>query len=164
MENRQHNRREPTLMPPKYRDCVILMADDDPADILLTQRAFEDAKLNNTLRTVPDGAELLSYLNGEGDYADRDKHPYPDIVLLDLNMPKMDGRTALEKIRGNPDHRRLPVVVLTTSSAESDVLKSYDIGANSYITKPVDFDQLVEAVSSLERYWFRLVTLPTSNG
>ncbi|MRG73076.1 response regulator [Alphaproteobacteria bacterium HT1-32] len=151
-------------MSSNYRDCVILMADDDPADILLTRRAFEDAKLNNTLRTVPDGVELLSYLNGEGDYSNRKKHPYPDIVLLDLNMPKMDGRTALEKIRSNPGHRRLPVIILTTSSAESDVLSAYDTGANSYITKPVDFDQLVEAVSSLERYWFRLVTLPTPNG
>lgn len=146
-----------------YHDCVILMADDDPADILLTQRAFEDAKLDNVLRTVPDGAELLSYLNGENDYADRVKHPYPDMVLLDLNMPKMDGRTALEKIRSDSRHRRLPVVILTTSSAESDVLRAYDIGANSFITKPVDFDQLVAAVSSLDRYWFRLVTLPPSD-
>ena len=146
-----------------FQDCVILMADDDPADIMLTKRAFEDARLDNTFRTVSDGEELLRYLNGEDGFANRDSYPYPDLVLLDLNMPRMDGRQALSQIRANEKHKLLPVVVLTTSHQEQDVLESYDIGANSYITKPVDFDNLVEAVSTLSTYWFKLVKRPSKS-
>jgi CheY-like chemotaxis protein len=139
---------------------VILMADDDPADVRLTQKALEECHLKNDFRHVSDGQELLEYLNREGRYADPANAPRPGLILLDLNMPGMDGRTALSHIKANAELRRIPVVILTTSKAEEDVLRSYDLGANSFVSKPVTFDGLVDVVRTLDTYWFQLVALP----
>lgn len=136
---------------------AIVMADDDKDDQLLAKDAFESAKLTNDLHTVDDGVELLAFLRREGKYADA---PRPGLVLLDLNMPRMDGREALEQIKADPDLRRIPVVVLTTSKAEADLVRSYDLGAASFITKPVTFPGLVEVVRSLGRYWLEIVEIP----
>lgn len=136
---------------------AIVMADDDKDDQLLAIDAFESAKLTNELHTVDDGVELLKFLRREGEYADA---PRPGLVLLDLNMPRMDGREALMQIKADPDLRRIPVVVLTTSKAEADLVRSYDLGAASFITKPVTFPGLVEVVRSLGRYWLEIVEVP----
>lgn len=136
---------------------AIVMADDDKDDQLLAIDAFESAKLTNELHTVDDGVELLKFLRREGEYADA---PRPGLVLLDLNMPRMDGREALEQIKADPDLRRIPIVVLTTSKAEADLVRSYDLGAASFITKPVTFPGLVEVVRSLGRYWLEIVEVP----
>ena len=142
----------------QYRKPItILMADDDDEDCQLTKEAWEENKLANDLRFVRDGEELLEYLERRGRYSNPDDSPIPGIILLDLNMPKKDGREALEEIKASPDLRRIPVVVLTTSKAEEDILRSYDLGANSYITKPVTFDGLVETVQHLEQYWLSLI-------
>jgi two-component system response regulator len=147
-------------MPTSPHSVVILIADDDPDDRRLTREAFDEAKLANDLRFVEDGAELLDYLFRRGQYADPQSSPRPGLLLLDLNMPKVDGRQALERIKQDPDLRRLRVVVLTTSKAEEDILRSYNLSASSYITKPVTFDALVEVVRTLGRYWLEIVELP----
>ena len=139
---------------------VILMADDDEDDQFITRRALEQSRVANDLRFVGDGVELLAYLRREGEYADPARAPRPGIVLLDLNMPRMDGRQALEEIKRDADLRRIPVVVMTTSAAEEDVLRSYDLGASSYISKPVTFERLVEVMRALGRYWIEIVHLP----
>ena len=136
------------------------MADDDADDRQLTREAFDEAKICNELRFVEDGAELLEYLQRRGKYADPASSPRPGIILLDLNMPKVDGREALTRIKLDPDLKRLPVVVLTTSKAEIDIVRSYNLSAASYITKPVTFDGLVEVVRMLGRYWLEIVELP----
>lgn len=136
------------------------MADDDADDRKLTQEAFEEAKLANDLRFVEDGAELLDYLYRRGKYVDPAASPRPGIILLDLNMPKVDGREALERIKADPDLRRLRVVVLTTSKAEQDILQSYNLSAASYITKPVTFEALVEVIRAIGKYWLEIVELP----
>ena len=138
---------------------VILMADDDPEDAMLTRDALSESRLANTLKVVEDGEQLLDYLYRRGRF-DAENAPRPGLILLDLNMPRIDGREALSRIKGDPDLRRIPVVVLTTSKAEEDVFRSYDLGANSYITKPVTFDSLVSVVRSLAEYWFGIVVLP----
>ncbi len=143
---------------PKF-PLTILMADDDKDDQLLTRDAFESARLTNDLRTVDDGVELLAYLRREGEYADA---PRPGLILLDLNMPRMDGREALEAIKADPDLRRIPIIVMTTSKAEEDLMRSYDLGAASFITKPVTFPELVKVVQSIGRYWFEIVEVPKS--
>ncbi len=148
--------------PQPVRPITILMADDDEDDRLLTQEAMEEARVINELRFVEDGLELLDYLHRRGRYAVPGSAPRPGLILLDLNMPRMDGRTALEHIKADPGLRRIPVVVLTTSKAEEDILRSYDLGAASFITKPVTFASLVEVVASLDRYWTGIVTLPPS--
>jgi two-component system, response regulator len=135
----------------------LVMAEDDPEDQLLVRKAFERAHLANTLLMVSDGEELLDCLRHRGIYADT---PRPDLILLDLNMPRMDGREALALIKADPDLRAIPVVVLTTSAAEEDIVRSYDLGVSSYIQKPVTFEKLVEVVSELGRYWFEIVKLP----
>lgn len=145
------------------KPIVILMADDDPDDLLLAREAFEESRLGNDLRTVMDGEELLDYLLRRGKYTDAAEAPMPGLILLDLNMPKMDGREALREIKSHPTLRRIPVVVLTTSKAEEDILRTYDIGANSFITKPVTFDALVELLRDLGEYWFSIVALPTAS-
>lgn len=145
------------------KPIVILMADDDPDDLLLAREAFEESRLANDLRTVMDGEELLDYLLRRGKYTDAAEAPMPGLILLDLNMPKMDGREALREIKSHPTLRRIPVVVLTTSKAEEDILRTYDIGANSFITKPVTFDALVELLRDLGEYWFSIVALPTAS-
>ena len=139
---------------------TILMADDDPEDRMFAQEGFEESRLLNDLRFVEDGEELMDYLYRRGKYAAPGTAPSPGLILLDLNMPRMDGREALREIKTDPELRAIPVVVLTTSQAQEDILRSYQIGANSYITKPVTFDDLVNAIKVLGIYWFEVVELP----
>jgi len=143
------------------RPITILMADDDEEDCQLTREALEDARLANEMRFVGDGQELLDYLRRQGRYADPSvEAPRPGIILLDLNMPRRDGREALAEIKSDQDLRRIPVVVLTTSSDEADILRSYNLGVNSFITKPVTFEALVEVMRTWSRYWLEIVELP----
>lgn len=139
---------------------TILMADDDEDDRLLAKEAMVESRVLNSLRFVEDGVELIAYLRGEGKYGDRAEYPMPGLILLDLNMPKKDGREALRDIKADADLRRIPVVILTTSKAEEDMLRGYDLGAASYITKPVTFDALVDLMGALGRYWVEIVELP----
>src|SRR5688572_13592540 len=138
---------------------MILMADDDADDRLLAQDAVAEAKVNGDLRFVENGEELLDYLHRRGQFANLDA-PRPGLILLDLNMPKKDGREALREIKSTPELRRIPVVVLTTSQADTDIARIYDLGANSFITKPVKFDALVNVMRSVGHYWFETVELP----
>lgn len=143
------------------RPITILMADDDEEDCQLTREALQDARLANEMRFVGDGQELLDYLRRQGRYADASVDaPRPGIILLDLNMPRRDGREALAEIKSDQDLRRIPVVVLTTSSDEADVLRSYNLGVNSFVTKPVTFEGLVEVMRAWSRYWLEIVELP----
>lgn len=139
---------------------IILMAEDDPEDRMLARDALEEAKLGNDLHFVQDGEELLDYLNRRGSYEHLKEIPLPGLILLDLNMPKKDGREALEEIKQNSELRSIPVVVLTTSTAEIDIVKTYNLGVNSFITKPVTFSGLVDVMRSLGSYWFNVVSLP----
>jgi CheY-like chemotaxis protein len=148
-------------MIPTAQPIVILMADDDADDRLLTQDAMTDARVINDLHFVTNGEELMDYLYRRGRYADMATSPRPGLILLDLNMPKKDGREALQEIKADPNLRRIPVVILTTSEAEEDVYRSYDLGANSFITKPVTFESLVELMRVMGRYWIELVELPS---
>ena len=141
---------------------VILIAEDDPEDRLLIQRAIDKIRLANDIRFVEDGNELLDYLRHKGAYADRKANPEPGMVLLDLNMPRKDGREALKEIKADPAISRIPVVVLTTSDADVDIAMSYANGANSFITKPVSMDGLVKVMATLKEYWFEIVRLPSS--
>ena len=143
------------------RDPVrILLAEDDDDDYMLTIQALTDNRLMNRVFRVKDGVELMEYLHREGEYASPDKSPSPSLILLDLNMPRMDGREALRLIKANDLLRRYPVVVLTTSRAQEDIVRAYDLGVNSFISKPVSFHGLVEAVKVMGRYWFEVVDLP----
>ena len=139
---------------------TILLADDDPDDRQLTQDAFVENRLVNVLHCVEDGEELMEYLRRQGRYVDQKDAPLPGLILLDLNMPRKDGREALKEIKADPELRRIPIVVLTTSKAEEDILRTYDLGVNSYVTKPVTFKSLVELIKVLGRYWFEVVELP----
>ena len=138
----------------------IVLADDDPDDRKLTQDAFSENRLANEFHAVEDGEELMDYLLRRGKYESMQRDPLPGLILLDLNMPRKDGREALKEIKAHPDLRRIPIVVLTTSKAEEDILRSYDLGVNSYVTKPVTFKSLVELIKVLGRYWFEVVELP----
>ena len=140
---------------------TILMADDDVEDRLLMQEAFDENRLANDLRFVDDGEQLMDYLHRRESFANIDKSPRPDLILLDLNMPRKDGREALKEIKSDPELRRIPIVVLTTSQAEEDVLRTYDLGVNSYITKPVTFEGLTDVVKTLGKYWFTIVEIPS---
>jgi two-component system, chemotaxis family, response regulator Rcp1 len=140
------------------RPIEILLAEDNPADVRLTIEALRDAKVRNNLHVVENGVEALAFLRREGKYADS---PHPDLILLDLNMPRMDGREVLAVIKADPELKRIPVVVLTTSRAEEDIVKSYDLHANCYISKPVDLDQFITVVRSIEDFWLTIVRLPT---
>jgi CheY-like chemotaxis protein len=144
------------------RGIVILCAEDDDDDRLLIREAWEEGRLANELRFVNDGEELMEYLQRRGAWSDPGSAPRPGLILLDLNMPRKDGREALQEIREDPDLRRIPVVVLTTSKAEEDILRSYDLGVNSFITKPVTFDSMVETLQTVGRYWFEIVEIPQS--
>lgn len=139
---------------------TILMADDDADDRALTKEALEEGRLMNTIRFVEHGEELLDYLKRTGRYAPPADAPRPGLILLDLNMPRKDGRVVLKEIKSDPDLRTIPVVVLTTSKADEDVYRSYDLGVNSYIVKPVTFEALVDILQTLEKYWFEIVELP----
>jgi CheY-like chemotaxis protein len=147
-------------MPNGGKPIVILLADDDEEDRMLAADALEESRVVNDLRFVEDGDELLDYLYRRGRYSDADAAPTPGLILLDLNMPRKDGREALREIKADPDLRRIPIVVLTTSKAEEDIYRTYDLGANSFITKPVSFDCLVNVMRDLGRYWIEIVELP----
>jgi CheY-like chemotaxis protein len=136
------------------------MADDDPDDRLLVQDAFDEVHLKNPFAFVEDGIELMDYLHRRGTYSHLADTPLPGLILLDLNMPKKDGRTALKEIKEDPVLRTIPIVILTTSSAEEDILRTYDLGANSFIVKPVTFDKLVDIIRKVTNYWFEIVRLP----
>jgi len=142
------------------RPITILIADDDPDDRELAREAFEENHLANDLRFVEDGEELLDYLNQRGKYGDPKNAPWPSILLLDLNMPRKDGREALQELKQDPRFRGIRVVIMTTSKAEEDVVRSYDLSAASYITKPVTFERLVDVVKTLGKYWLEIVELP----
>ena len=142
------------------KSITILMADDDQDDCLLVKEAFEENRLLGELRFVEDGEALMDYLYHRGKYSEQNLSPRPGLILLDLNMPRKDGREALREIRSTPDLRAIPVIVLTTSKEEKEVYRSYDLGANSFITKPVTFEALVEIVRLLGKYWFDTVKLP----
>ena len=147
-----------------HRPAIILMADDDPDDRELTKKAFEEAHLANDLRFVCDGEELMDYLRRRGKYQEPASAPFPAVILLDLNMPKKDGREALQEIRADPALRQIRVVVLTTSRATEDVHQAYDISATSDIAKPGRFADLVEVVKTLGKYWLEIVELPSREG
>jgi CheY-like chemotaxis protein len=138
----------------------IVVADDDPDDRMMIKDAFEEAKLGNPVDFVQDGVELMEYLRREGQYKSMTNQPYPGFILLDLNMPRKDGRTALKEIKESSELHRIPIVILTTSKAEEDIIKTYNLGVNSFICKPVSFDGLVEIVKTVGRYWIEIVALP----
>ncbi len=139
---------------------TILIADDDADDRMLIEDAFEESRLQNPLHFVEDGEELMSYLRRTGKYEHLKSELYPGVILLDLNMPKMDGRAALAEIKKDEHLCRIPVVVLTTSKAEEDILKTYGLGVSSFISKPVTFEGLVEVVKTIGHYWIEIVALP----
>ena len=139
---------------------TILLVEDNPDDVLLIKRAFKKAGLPHDLQIASNGEEAVDYLAGDGSYADRDKHPFPALMLLDLQLPRRSGHEVLEWLRGQEDLRRLPVVVLTSSREPNDINLAYDLGANSYLVKPVSFDALFEMVQVLERYWIALTERP----
>jgi CheY-like chemotaxis protein len=147
-------------MKPAAKPITILLADDDADDRLLAQDALAESRLVNDLHFVEDGEELMEYLQRRGVYANPAKSPRPGLILLDLNMPRKDGREALREIKADPNLRQIPVVVLTTSKAEEDVFRSYDLGVSSFITKPVTFEGLVQVMRTLGRYWIEIVELP----
>lgn len=152
------------MTPDQIQPITILMADDDPDDRLLAQNAFKVSRLANDLRLVVDGEELMDYLRRRGKYADPELSPRPGLILLDLNMPRKDGREALAEIKADPDLQTIPVVVLTTSKADEDIYRSYAVGASSFITKPVSFEGLVDVIRTVGHYWFEIVELPKRNG
>jgi CheY-like chemotaxis protein len=139
---------------------TILLADDDPDDRQLTHDAFMENRLANEFHAVEDGEELMDFLHRRGKYESLSGDPLPGLILLDLNMPRKDGREALKEIKADADLRRIPIVVLTTSKAEEDIVRTYDLGVNSYVTKPVTFKSLVELIKVLGNYWFEVVELP----
>jgi CheY-like chemotaxis protein len=138
----------------------VLLVEDDPGDVVLIREAFEHNKLYNTLHVVSDGVQALEYLRGEGEHAGA---PRPDLVLLDLNLPRKDGREVLAEVKADPDLRTIPIVVLTTSEAEEDIVRSYDLHANAYVTKPVDFERFIEVVRQIDDFFVSVVKLPQRN-
>ena len=146
--------------PLRHEPITILCAEDDPDDRLLMHDALEEAPLGSRLVFVEDGEELMSYLHRRGAWADPASSPRPSLILLDLNMPRKDGREALREIKASPSLRTIPVVILTTSAADTDIMGTYSVGANSYIIKPVTFDGLVQVMRELSRYWLDTVQLP----
>jgi len=142
------------------KPIIILYAEDDPEDRMLVIESLKESRLANDLHIVEDGEELMDYLHHSGKYTRLRDSPFPGIILLDLNMPRKDGREALKEIKADPELRRIPIVVLTTSKAEEDILRTYDLGLNSFIVKPVTFDSLVLVVKIMSKYWFEIVELP----
>jgi CheY-like chemotaxis protein len=140
------------------RPIEVLLVEDNPADVRLTQEALKEGKVRNRLHSVPDGVEALAFLHREGKYADAVR---PDLILLDLNLPRKSGREVLGEIKTDPGLRHIPVVVLTSSQAEKDIAQAYDLHANCYVTKPVDLDRFIEVVKSIEGFWFSIVKLPS---
>ena len=142
----------------KYKSVEILLVEDNAGDVGLIEEVFEEAKIRNKIHVVEDGEEAMLYLHGEGKFLGS---PRPDIILLDLNLPKKDGREVLREIKEDSDLKNIPVVVLTTSNAEKDILRTYDLHANAYITKPLDFNEFMKVVESIESFWLEIVQLPT---
>lgn len=147
-------------MAQRGQSITILIADDDAEDRMLIAEAFAESQLTNDLRFVEDGEQLMDYLRRRGRYSNPINAPRPGLILLDLNMPKKDGRKALQEIKDDPTLRQIPVIILTTSKAARDIYRSYDLGGNSYITKPVTLHALVDVVTTLGKYWFDIVELP----
>lgn len=141
-----------------HQPIRILLVEDNPGDVRLTIEAFNDAKLNNALSVVRDGVEAMSFLRQEGQHAQASR---PDLILLDLNLPRKDGREVLAEIKADPDLQRIPIVVLTTSDAQTDIQRAYELHANCYITKPVDLEQFIQVVQSIEDFWLTVVRLPS---
>lgn len=141
------------------RQVEFLLAEDNPGDVRLTQEALRESKIRNNLNVVPDGVEAMAFLRKQGKYAEA---PTPDVVLLDLNLPKKDGREVLADIKSDPVLKRIPVVIITSSEAEQDILRTYDLHANCYVTKPVDLDQFIKVIQSIENFWLTIVKLPSS--
>lgn len=142
------------------KSIIVLIVEDDEDDFLLVTKAIQEARLTGGVYRVKDGEELMDYLLAQGLYLDREKYPLPALILLDLNLPKKDGREALKEIKSHPELQKIPVIVLTTSKSEEDVIKSYDLGVNSFIRKPVTFQGLVDIIKTLKHYWLDIVTLP----
>jgi chemotaxis family two-component system response regulator Rcp1 len=140
-----------------HRPIEILLAEDNPGDVRLTQEAFKEGRILNQLHVVSDGMEALAFLRQEGEYR---QSPRPDLILLDLNMPRMNGRELLGVIKQDESLRRIPVIILTTSDAEEDIARSYDMHANCYVSKPVDFERFIQVVRSIQDFWLAVVTLP----
>jgi CheY-like chemotaxis protein len=151
-------------MPNSPKSITILLADDDADDRILARDALDESRVANELRFVEDGEQLMDYLCRRGRFSDPKSSPRPGLILLDLNMPRKDGREALREIKSDPSLRQIPIVVLTTSKAEEDIYRTYDLGVNSFITKPVTFEGLVAVMRGLGRYWFEIVELPVNNG
>jgi CheY-like chemotaxis protein len=151
------------MMSTEDKPIIILYADDDPEDRMLVKDAWEESRLANHLHFVEDGEELMDYLHRRGRFAELAGTPLPGMILLDLNMPRKDGREALKEIKSDPRLRLIPVVILTTSKAEEDIYRAYDLGVNSFIIKPVTFQALVDVTLALNRYWFEIVELPTAS-
>jgi two-component system, response regulator len=145
------------------KPITILYADDDPEDRMLVKEAWEENRLANELHFVEDGEELMDYLRRKGKYASLKEEAMPGMILLDLNMPRKDGREALKEIKSDPHLRLIPVIVLTTSKAEEDIFRAYDLGVNSFILKPVTFESLVDITLTLSKYWFEVVELPDTS-
>lgn len=148
----------------RQNPVTILMADDDPDDCMLAEEALAETCLSSELHFVKDGEELMDYLYQRGKYTTPGSAPRPALILLDLNMPRKDGREVLRELKADPHLRQIPVLVLTTSKAEEDILSSYNLGANSFITKPVTFSSLIEVMKTLSKYWFEIVELPPEKG
>jgi len=146
---------------PLGRPAEVLLVEDNPGDVRLTEEALKEGRILNRLSVTPDGVEALAFLRREGPYSDAHQ---PDLILLDLNLPKKDGREVLAEIKSDDRLRKIPVVILTTSKAEEDIVKSYRLHANCYITKPVDFEQFIGVVQSIEDFWLCVVRLPTAEG
>jgi chemotaxis family two-component system response regulator Rcp1 len=140
------------------RHIEILLVEDSPADILLTREAFQESRIVNTIHVAEDGIQAMDFLYKRGEYA---SSPRPDLILLDLNLPRKNGREVLAEIKADPNLKKIPIVVLTTSSADEDILKAYDLNANCYVVKPVGFDNFMQAMQSIRHFWFSVVTLPT---
>jgi two-component system, chemotaxis family, response regulator Rcp1 len=138
----------------------ILLVEDSPADVIITREAFEEARLLNEIHVVEDGVQAMEFLRREGRYASA---PRPDLILLDLNLPRKNGREVLAEIKNDPNLKSIPVIVLTTSSADEDILKAYDMHANCYVVKPVGFENFLKAVQSIRNFWFSVVALPPEN-
>ncbi len=145
------------ICPAGTRPIEILLVEDNPGDVRLTREALKDGKVTNNLSVVRDGEQAMAFLRRESDYAEA---PRPDLILLDLNLPRKDGREVLSEIKADQDLRRIPVVILTTSNHEHDILEAYDLNANCYITKPVDLDQFIGVVRSISSFWLTIVKLP----